>query len=496
MNMINYDEIVLGIDIGTTGIKTLAVDKHGNIIGRGYKEYELITRPGGIVEQNANDWINGVIVSVRQVVDKIKNKYKVTALSLSTQGASMTAVDNDNKPLCNVITWMDSRADMESNHLNKTIGKENLYHKTGYLTGASSDSTKILWLKNNHSEIDKNTYKYVSTIEYVNYFLTGKYIIDPSNAGIRGMFNINDLTWDDEIIDVIGINKNQLPEVHSSGEFIGKLSSNASNLLNLDTDVNVYNGAHDQYCAAVGCGALNKGDMLLSTGTTWVILGINDKITYNDSYICAGIHPVKNLYGALSSLKNGGSALKWLKELISADSYIEIDNAIDLPAKIKTTSNLYFSPFLNGAGFPHKEKDMLSGIYGLQLHHDKYDLALALMECIAFEIKTALNEYSSLGINVKKLKMVGGAAKSNLWTKITSYVTDCEIICMKESEACALGAAIIAGVGVKLFDNYDFRNNTEKVISDNVDIKNYYREKYDRYAEYLDYIKNYTNNKR
>lgn len=475
-------EVVLGIDIGTTGTKTLVLDEQCNIISKGYHEYELITDIGGIIEQNADDWIDGVIISVNEALNKINN-YKVTAISLSTQGASMVIVDAYNTPMCNVITWMDSRCGKESEMLNHKFGIDTLYRKTGYRTSDSSDSSNILWFKNNYPELISDTYKYISTIEYVNHFLTGRYIIDPSNAGIRGLFNINTIKWDDEIIDFLGIENQSLPEILSTGAYIGNLSSKAAELLNLDTDVKVYNGAHDQYCAALGCGALDNGDMLLSTGTTWVVLGITDKLIFNDAYISQAIHPVDGMYGALASLKNGGSAMKWLKNNFFDESYHDID--MTAQNRIFNIPDLYFTPFFNGAGFPHTQ-NMLSGIYGLQLFHDKYDIALALMEGVSFEIKSVLYKYAEQGIDIKHLKMSGGAANSGIWSKLTGYITGCDISVMNETEACALGAGLIAGVGCGMYDNYRQDIGSKDVVCDDMRITNHYAEKYMKYQKYIE----------
>lgn len=476
-------DAVLGIDIGTTGTKTLVLDNKCNIISSGYYEYELITSSGGVVEQNADDWIDGIINSVNEALSKIED-YKIHAISLSTQGASMAIIDAKNKPVSNVITWMDSRCTVESDILNNQFGLDVLYRKTGYRTNVSSDSAKILWLQKHQPELINKTYKYISTIEYVNYFLTSKYVIDPSNAGIRGLFNINTMNWDNDIINFVNIDNDSLPDILRTGEYIGNLSFEAAKILNLDTDVKIYNGAHDQYCAALGCGALDDGDMLLSTGTTWVVLGITDNLTFNDAYTSLAIHPVDGMYGALASLKNGGSALKWLKTNFFSESYEEIDSIAQ--NRIFNTSNLYFAPFFNGAGFPHSRSNLLSGIYGLQLHHDKYDLALALMEGTSFEIKSVLNKYAEVGINISRLKMSGGAAKSNIWSLLTGYITGCEISVMKETEACALGAGLIAGVGCGMYDNYRQDLDSKIVVCNDNEIMNHYEEKYVRYKKYIE----------
>jgi sugar (pentulose or hexulose) kinase len=182
--------IVLGIDVGTTGTKTIALNEDGAIIGRGYREYNLNSRAGGIVEQDAADWKRAVISTVDEATRYITDRSKICAVSLSTQGATMTAVDSDFEPLCPAITWMDNRAAEEADILKDLVGDDNIYRKCGWGAGASYDISKIMWLKKNRPDIYKKSYSFVSTIEYVNHMLTGRNAADPTNAAIRGMYNI------------------------------------------------------------------------------------------------------------------------------------------------------------------------------------------------------------------------------------------------------------------------------------------------------------------
>ncbi|MDD4773701.1 MAG: FGGY family carbohydrate kinase [Eubacteriales bacterium] len=483
--------IVLGIDIGTTATKTVALNEHGSIIGRGYREYNLDSRSGGIVEQDPDDWIQAVISSVDDAVRLIPDRSDIRALSLSTQGATMTAVDGDFRSLCPAITWMDNRAVREADYLREHIGDERIYKKCGWGVGASYDISKIIWLQRNRPEVYSQSHSFVSTIEYINHFLTGRNTADPTNAAIRGMYNINTMEWDDEILRAAGVDISLLPEVMPTGAFIGTLTGNAASLLRLDRDVRVYNGAHDQYCAALGCGALDSGDMLLSTGTTWVVLGITDKPVYTESRISPGKHPRGNLYGAMASLTTAGSALKWFKELTGAVSYADIDTHA---ARCRdTAADLFFMPYIAGSGFPERMPGIGGCMAGARLHHTKYDIALALMEGVAFETKNALLEFGRAGINIGSLRMVGGAAKSVLWSSIVGSVTGCKITRMTESEGCALGAAMIAAVGICMFDSYksaaDRSVGGDEIKTGSEADRVFYNDKFTRYNELAGAIK-------
>lgn len=483
--------IVLGIDVGTTGTKTVALNENGVIIGRGYSEYSLNSRAGGIVEQNAEDWKQAVVSSVGDALIYVSNRSDVRAISLSTQGATMTAVDCDFNPLCPAITWMDNRAVKEAELLSDKVGADRIYRKCGWGPGASYDISKIMWLKKHRRDIYGRSFSFVSTIEYINHMLTGINIADPTNAAIRGMYNINSMKWDCDILDAAEVDVSLLPGVMPTGSYVGTLTAEAASLLHLGRDVCVYNGAHDQYCAALGCGALESGDMLLSTGTTWVVLGITDKPVYTESRISPGKHPSGNLYGAMASLTTAGSALKWLRDLTKAESYADIDRNAVLCRS--SASLLYFMPYIAGSGFPERIEGMGGCAVGLRLHHTNYDIALALMEGVAFETKNALAEFVKAGIDIKRLRMVGGAAKSILWSSIVAQVTGCEITRMTETEGCALGAAMIAAVGIGMYKDYrtaaDRAVSGEKLKQINEPDRIFYDNKFEKYNEVARAIK-------
>lgn len=476
--------LVIGIDVGTTGTKSVVVNAGGKILAGAYKEYELKSADGGIVAQNANDWWDAIVTTVNALSEKT-DLSDVTAIGLSTQGASMLAADENGEPLCDVITWMDSRAICEVGYLDKTIGKEKIYEKCGWPLTPAGDAAKILWIKNNLPDVFEKAACFPSTIEFVNKKLTGRFVADPTNAAIRQLFNIKCGDWDEEILDAVGISKEKLPTVLPVGAAVGKLTKEAAAKLGLSENVTVYCGAHDQYCAALGSGAVNTGDMLLATGTAWVILGVTDSLLYTDSHICPGIHPAGK-YGAMASLVSAGSALKWYKNLIDGD-FKEMDKIA--AERAESAKDLLVYPYVAGAGFPHNAPSAAGAIIGFSLKHDKYDIARAFMEGVAFEARSVLEQFENAGMKITKLMMTGGAARSTLWSEIVGYITGCEIYRMEEPETCCVGGAMIAFVGSGAFESYDKCREamvlSEKLSLPDESLPGFYNEKYERYKNFL-----------
>ena len=480
---------VIGMDVGTTGTKAIVVDENGKVLGQGYGEYELIALGGGAIEQRAEDWWNAGVKAVHEAIRGL-DVHDIVGLSISTQGGTMLPVDKNFHPMRDALTWMDSRSKAECAELKQAAGEENIYHKTGWGAYPGNDASKTIWIRKHEPEIFEQAASFVSTLEYMNYKLTGHNVIDPTNGAMRGMIDIQTMKWDPEILKAVGITEDRLPKILPTGAFIGTLTKQAAEELGIPESIKVYNGAHDQYCAAIGCGALEPGDMFLSTGTTWVVLGVTDHAVYSPTRIAPGVHTA-GCYGVMASMKSAGSSLKWLKNTLCIDSYRTLDEEAE--KRMYSAEGILYYPFMAGSGFPHRMDSLFSGAIGLQLHHDRYDLARALMEGVAFEARTIIDEFKRTGVPVTTLKMMGGASKSKLWSEITGYATGCRILCMKESETCALGAAIIASVNAGISASYKdactrFVQCEELVLDDPVK-KEFYENKYQKYGTLLNAIK-------
>ena len=449
----------IGTDVGTTGTKTVVSDEHGRVIGKGYYEYELHAYQGGRVEQDAGDWWRAVVYSVREALAGISDKENVLAMSLSAQGGSTLAVDKDFTPISPAYTWMDARAAHECGEIAKEHA-EYVYNTSGWRSDPCFDPPKMRWLAKNEPDVFNKAYQFVSTVEYVNYKLTGRSVTDPSCAAMRQLISVHTSDWDDKLLDLAGITRERLPECLPAGAKVGSLTKEAAAELGLSESVAVYNGAHDQYCASIGSGAARPGDLLLSTGTTWVVLGVTDTPLFTESLLSPGVHPVSGLYGNIASLNSAGSALKWFGKLTGETDFACIDKGAE--ERMHSAENILFYPYYAGAGFPHHAPDVKASCIGMELMHDKYDLARALMEGAAFETRCVLEEFEKHGAKTSSLKMVGGAAKSPLWTQITCDVTKCEIMIPEEKDTCCIGAAIIAAVGCGFYP--DFLTAADKMV--------------------------------
>lgn len=479
--------LVIGIDVGTTGTKSILANGEGAVLAGAYREYELKSADDGKVTQNAEDWWRAIVETVREIGEK-HDLSDVTAIGISTQGASMLAVDKEGRPLCDVMTWMDSRASKEVEYLEKTVTSAAIYEKCGWNLTAAGDAAKILWLKNNEPDVFSSAACFPSTLEFVNHRLTGRFVCDPTNAAIRQLFNIKDCKWDSEILNAVGVGEEKLPTVLPVAAEVGTVTQSAAEALGIPFDTVVYNGAHDQYCAALGSGAVEAGDMLLATGTAWVVLGVTDSLLYTESRISPGIHPAGK-YGAMASLVSAGSALKWYKNIID-DTFSGMD--LEASRRAESAKDLLVYPYVAGAGFPHNAPDAGGAMLGFTLKHDRYDIARAFMEGVAFEARYVLEQFEKAGMKISKLMMTGGAARSDVWSEIVACVTGCDIYRTDEPETCCVGAAMTALVGSGVFENYaECRKRVVRfapVLTADKSQITFYNGKYERYKAGLESV--------
>ncbi len=478
---------VLGIDIGTTCTTVVVLAKNGEVVSTGSHGYQLISS-GSHIEQRAEDWTEAVVKAVREALSDIDGS-QIQAISLSTQGASSVAIDKDYNTIGNALTWMDSRAMVESNELESKLTADYIYKTTGWKPNPTLDAAKIMYMKKQPEYA--NATQFISTLEFVNLFLTGNAVVDPTNAAMRQLYNIEKGCWDKKILEASGINEEELTPVLPTGAKIGELTDNAAKLMGLPSGLPVFNGAHDQYCAAIGAGAVNEGDMLLSAGTTWVLLGITTKPMFTDSYIAAGKHPVSGLYGALASLVTSGASLQWFKDEFISEGFKEMDAEV---AKRKCP-DLFFYPYLAGAAYPIWKLNAKGAFTGVSLSHDRFDFARAIMEGVAFGVKRGLEDFAKNGSIVKQLIIMGGAAKSVVWSEMIADVTGIPIIRLNQADICAVGAGMIAALGIGWYDSYESAaeamTKVDHLYHPNKDTQDYYGQKYAQYRRMWDFMQKY-----
>lgn len=470
---------VIGIDVGTTCTKVIVIDETGKIAGQGSQGYELISS-GDCIEQCAQDWVEAVKGAISQACSNL-DKSCICGISCSTQGGSTVAVRADGSFIGNSWTWMDRRSTKQVEEISQLLGNEYVYRTTGSRISAALDAAKIRNMKTLPEYEDAACY--LTTLEVVNRFLTGKAVIDPSNAAMRQLLNIDNMDWDDNMLEVAGVSREELPEILPAGALVGTVSKAAAAATGLPEGIPVFNGAHDQYCASIGAGAIHGGDMLLSAGTTWVLMGITEKPMYTDSFIVPGRHPIYGLYGAIASLVGSGASMQWFQNNLMSADFDRMNEIV--PQRKDSTEDLFFFPYVSGAPYPIHNPNAKGVFAGLTLQHDQFDMARALMEGVAFGVRRAAEDFEKNGSKIESIVMMGGASKSPVWMQMIASITGIPIKRLNCPDVCAIGAAMIAACGAGFYESYQSAANAivavEKVYEPDREEAVYYQKKFQKF---------------
>ena len=474
-------KIYIGIDVGTTSLKALALTEKGECIATAKSAYELLAN-GAEATQNANDWYEAAVSAIREIAGKVKDLGEICAISVSAQGGATVLLDENGKTLTPAYSWMDNRAVRESEELKEKFGNDLIYSRYGWRMQPNADAAKLLWMKKNISEIYESAASFPSTLGFINQRLTGKIIEDPTCAAIRRLYDINEEKMSADILGYLALDEEKLPKTLPTGALVGNLTAEAASELGLSESVRVYNGAHDQYCASVGSGIVDAGQLLLATGTAWVLFGVTETPLFGESKISPCIHPAGG-YGALSTVSGIGAAFEWLSKLTNTPIPELSAGAEQRRGKNDT---LFFRPSATGTGLLIGQS-VGAHIAGLTIGHDKFDLALALMEGAAFETALIIEEYKMSGmIDVSSITMTGGATASSFWQSLIADVTGLDVYASTQTDSPALGAAIIASA----FDSGEDIASVSKRFSGEKnkispsEYSGYYRDKFERYKEW------------
>lgn len=474
-------KIYIGIDVGTTSLKALALTEKGECVATAKSSYELFAS-GAEATQNANDWYEAAVSAIREIAEKVKDLGEICAISVSAQGGATVLLDGSGKTLTPAYSWMDNRATRESEELKAKFGNDLIYSRHGWRMQPNADAAKLLWMKRNISDIYEEAASFPSTLGFINQRLTGKTVEDPTCAAIRRLYNIKEEKMSADVLEHLALPEEKLPKTLPSGAFVGTLTAEAAALTGLSESVRVYNGAHDQYCASIGSGTVEAGQLMLATGTAWVLFGVTETPLFGESKISPCIHPAGG-YGALSTVSGIGAAFEWLSKLTNTPIPELSAGAEERKGKNDT---LFFRPSATGTGLLIGQS-VGAHITGLTIGHDKYDLALALMEGAAFETALNIEEYKKSGMSgASSITMTGGATASAFWQSLIANVTGLDVFASTQTDSPALGAAILAAAsdsGEDLATSARRASTDSRKVSPS-DLYEYYQTKFNAYKEW------------
>jgi xylulokinase len=449
-------DLVLGLDVGTTATKASLFDLEGNVVASASALYDLVMPRPGWVEQDPEELWRAVVETCRTVAGRLGPGDRIVALSQSSQAGTTIPSGEDGRPLGYAINWMDERAAEQARRVEERWGSAFIKETTGWTLWEGLPLQHIAWLRDNKPDLFAAARHFFFVNDFVAYRLTGRLCMNPSDAGITQLMNVARGDWDERLLTTAGISRAQLSPISPSGTVIGTLTPAAAESLGLSRDVLVVNGAHDQYCAAVGTGVVRPGLTMLSCGTAWVMLAVPETLEAGlDSGMNISRHAIEGCWGALSSLGGVGRSVEWLLDTVWGGAEGSEQRAGLLEAVNQGVgrspagaNGLFFFP--PAGGHTTSVGTGRRGFVGLLLSHRRDDLARAVMEGVVFELRWALQEIEQAGVRVTEFKMIGGAARSPVWPQIVADVTGIPVRLPAAEQAACRGAAILAAAGMGL----------------------------------------------
>lgn len=443
--------IFLGIDLGTSSVKVLAVDHNGNILGESSREYPVYYPKSNWAEQNPEDWWSNTKEAIQELISKNNlPANEIRSIGFSGQMHGLVALDEDNKVLIPAILWCDQRTAEECEDITNHFGQEKLTKLVGNKALTGFTAPKILWVKKNHPELFKQIRHILLPKDYIRFRLTGDYGTDVSDASGMLLLDVEGRTWSKEMIDYMGIDEAYLPKLYESYEVTGKLSEEVKKELGLSGEVLVVGGGGDNAAGAIGTGTVKEGTVMVTLGTSGVVFAAHDNYAVDSENRLHAFCHANGKYHSMGVMLSAASCLKWWVE--EANKGMSFDELLKEASEAEPGCNgVIFLPYLMGERTPYADPDARGTFLGLSMSNTRGDMTRAVLEGVSFGLRDSLEILKDIGVPVSQIIAIGGGSKSPLWKQILADIFGYPIQEINTNQGGALGAAILAGVGAGEF---------------------------------------------
>lgn len=448
----------LGIDIGTSGAKTLLINITGKAIASATDTYPLSTPRPLWAEQDPEDWWKATSSTIRSILSKSGiNPSEIEGIGLSGQMHGAVFLDADNQALRPSIIWCDQRTQAECDWMTEQIGRDRVVEliSNPILTGFTAG--KIIWVRNNEPDIYKKIRKVLLPKDFIRLRLTGEFASEVSDASGTALFNVRKRRWADEMLDGAGISRDWMPKVYESPEISGRINERASAETGLKAGTPVVGGGGDQASGAVGSGIVETGIVSSTVGTSGVVFAFADEPVVDPQLrVHTFCHAVPDKWHLMGVMLSAGGSLRWYRdtfadaevaaaELAGADPY---DLITQEAASVEPGSEgLIFLPYLTGERTPYADPNARGVFFGATLRHGKAHFARSVYEGVAYGLRDSFEIFREMNVPVDQVRSSGGGAKSGMWRQMQADITGMEHALVNVDEGPAFGVALLAAVG-------------------------------------------------
>ncbi len=454
----------LGIDVGTSGTKTLVIDVAGNVIAESSAEYPMAQPRPGWTEQSPEDWWQATVKTVRGAMKSAKLKPSdVKAIGLSGQMHGSVFLDKSDKVIRPALLWNDQRTAAECDEITDAAGgRKQLIKLVANPALTGFQAPKILWLRNHEKANFSRLAKVLLPKDDIRRRLTGDYVTEVSDASGTLLLDVVNRKWSDKLLAKLNLDPSLLPRVVESEDVTGTLTSDAAKQLGLTTNCKVVGGAGDCAAGAIGNGVVKTGVLSTSIGTSGVMFCHSDTPQYDAAgRLHTFCHAVRGKWHMMGVNLTSGGSLQWWMDQVLTDPDAKkdpqrYDRATAAAAGIAAGSGgLVFLPYLNGERTPHANPNARGSFVGLNLTHGRGAMTRSVMEGVTFALRDSLAIIESLDVPVKQIRASGGGSRNPLWRQMQADVFGKKITTLAVEQGPAFGVALLAAVGDGAYANIE-----------------------------------------
>lgn len=443
---------VLGIDLGTSSLKGLLMNKSGEVVAFAGYDYPLLHPKKGYSEQNPEEWVKACENVFKALSEKVEDfKAELEGIAISGQMHGLVTLDGEDKVVRPAILWNDTRTTKQCTEIMEGFGDRLItITKNKALEGFTLP--KILWMQEEERELWAKVAHIMLPKDYLIFRLTGEFATDYSDAAGTLLLDVAAKKWSDEILVKYNIDEKILPKLYNSIDCVGKIKAEYQKEFGFEKEVKIMGGGADNACAAVGSGIVSNGIGMVSIGTSGVFLSYEDEAHSNYSgRLHLFNHGIPDAYYSMGVTLAAGHSLNWFKETFAPkESFEELLSDIDkIPAG---SDGLLFAPYIVGERTPYADSKVRGSFTRIDTTHTRAHFARAVLEGITFSLRDSMELMSELTAKkFDKILSVGGGSKNKDWLQMQADIFDTEIITLTTEQGPGLGADMMAAVGAGWF---------------------------------------------
>ncbi len=458
--------IVIGLDVGTSGSKALAVDETGRVVATALVEYPLLSPKPNWAEQAPADWKRAALQALSELAHAPDiEKDEVKGIGLTGQMHGSVFLDGDGKVLRNAILWCDQRTAKQCDDITSKVGAERLIEMVSNPALTGFTAPKILWLRDNEPEVYERVRKVLLPKDYVRLELTGEFATDVADASGTLLFDVKNRSWHQELMALLDVPAEFMPPAYEGPEVTGTLSTEAAAATGLPAGIPVVAGGGDQAAGGVGCGIVRPGVISSTVGTSGVVFAFADKVSTDPKgRVHTFCHAVPGKWHVMGVVLSAGGSLRWFRDaLCQAEQAVAAETGADpydyicaaAGAVPPGAEGLLFLPYLTGERTPHKDPFAKGAFVGLSLRHTRAHMARAVLEGVAYALRDSFEILHEMGVSKEQVRASGGGARSTVWRQIQADVNKAPLVLINIDEGPAYGAALLASVGTGMYGSVE-----------------------------------------